>query len=309
MAITNKLFDWESSEDDVGNVDVTVTWLCVTTTTSDGPETIRLNAGLPQAGDAYVIGSESTAYFYARRPKKAKRVSSNPSDKRRWYVTQIFSTRPLTRFDASGPIADPLLEPPEITGSALKYMRRFTKDRNGDPLLMSNGERMAGPEVEDDDNNLSIAIEFNVATVDLVLLRSVLKFSPWNNATLWGLSTRTVRFTDFTVKKMYKGDGTEFYRISLKFEIGGDFAKEVLDEGYMEYIGRKVPQITAPQEVVARRNPKNYARVKDGRGENAAKLPLDGAGNVLPDTATPFFHDVELKGDSNLLLLGIPATI
>ena len=303
MAVTNKLYDWESAEDDEGHVDVTVTWLCVSSNTTHGPETIRLNAGLPQAGDAYLIGSESTAYFFARRAKKAKRVSSNPSDKRRWYVTQLFSTRPLTRFDATGPIADPLLEPAQITGSALKFMRRFSQDRLGAPLLMSNGERMVGPEVEDDDNNLSISIEQNVATVNLFTLRNVLKLTPWNDALLWNCPLKTVRFTDFSVKNLYKGDGTPYYRQSLKFEIGGDYIKQVLDEGYMEYVG------PAAKTAAQTRNPKHYARIKDGRGENTAKLLLDGQGNVLTDTAAPVFRPIELKGTSNLLLLGIPATI
>lgn len=295
--ISASLYDWESAESDDGHVDLTVTWLCITNNIANGPETVRLSGLLPAAGDAYVMGSESTAYFFARRPKKCKRVSSNPNDKRRWYVNQTFSTRPLTRFDATGPIADPLLEPPEITGSALKFMRRFTQDYNGNALLMSNGERMTGPEIEDDDNNLSLSIAQNVATVNLLTLTNVLKLTPWNNATLWGLPAHVVRFTDFSVRNLYKGDGTPYYRQSLKFELGGDFVKQILDEGYMEFIGTN------------RSNPKHYARVKDGRGENAAKLPLDGNGNVLADLNSPYFHSVQLKGESNLLLLGIPSSI
>ena len=298
MAVSEtKLYDWESAESDDGHVDVTVTWLIITSSITDGPETVRLSASLPAAGDAYLIGADSTAYFYARRAKKAKRASSNPADKRRWYVNQVFSTRPLTRFGATGPIANPLLEPPIIRGTALKYMRRFTVDRFGNPLLSSSGERYTGPEVEDDDNNISLSITQNLASANLPLLRSVLRFTPWNNGVLWGLPTRTVKFADYDVEKLYVGDGTPYVRQSTKFEIGGDYIRKVLDEGTLEFIG------TNPN------NPTHYARIKDGRGENVKKLPLDGSGNALTDITSPVYHDFELKGDSNLLLLGIPATL
>lgn len=294
MAIDVGLYDWWLDEGDDGHLDYTVVWLCVTTDPTDGPQTIRAASGIPTAGSVYVFGS---TYVYARRPKQTKRVSTDPGDRRRWYVTQVFSTRPLTRVDLSGPVGNPLLEPPKIRGSALKYMRRFSVDRNGDPILSSSGERYTGPEVEDDDNNLRIVITQNVASVNLLTFRTVLKTTPWNSATLWGLPEKTIRFTDFDVEKLYLGDSTAYYSQTLTFEIGGDFARQVLDEGTMEFVGTD------------RANPKHYARVKDGRGENLKKVPLDGNGGVLTDLTSPVFNSVELKGTSNLLLLGIPSSI
>lgn len=296
MAHDVSLYDWHSEESDDGHVDVHVVWLVVTDVTTDGPETIRLSATLPAAGDPYVIGTESTAYFYARRARKAKRVTSKPHDKRRWYVNQMFSTRPLTRFDATGPVSDPLLEEPDISGSALTFLRRFTVDSNGDPLVSSTGERYTGPEIEDDDNDLELIIVQNRATDEALLISGVMKTTPWNDAPLYGLPAESWKLNGFATQKVYQGDGTAFWKRTLRLKTG-DFVRQVLDEGTMEFIGTDTA------------NPKHYARIKDGRGENVKKLPLDGSGNVLTNLAAPVYNNFELKGSSNLLLLGLPATL
>lgn len=295
MPHTVKLYDWSSQEDDDGHVDVDVTWLVVTDVVTDGPETIRLTA-LPAAGAPFVIGTASVAYFYARRPRSAKRVSTNPNDKRRWYVKQLFSTRPLRRFDVTGPISDPLLEPPDISGSALTYLRRFMYDRSGNPLVSSSGERYTGPEVEDEDNDLELVIVQNRATDELLAIASVMRTNPWNDATLYGLPAKTWRLSGFGTQKVYVGDGTPYWKRTIKLKTG-TFIRSILDEGTMEFIG------TDPA------NPKHYARIKDGRGENVKKLPLDGNGNVLTDLTNPQYNDFELKGTSDLLTLGLPATL
>jgi len=303
LAITISLFDWDLKESPEGFLDYNIVWQAITDDWTDGPPTIRAAAGIPVVGTAFVFGATSTTYVYARRPHAVHRMSKAPSDKRRWFVEQVFSNRPLTRYDVAGPIDDPLLEPYAIKGSAVHFLRRFTQNRDGTPLLMSNGERINGPECDEDDPRMLVEIEANVATVDVELFKDTLRYDPWNNDILWDCPIETVKFSDFGMQKMYKGDGTPYVRKSLKFELGGDFVREVLDEGWMEYIG---PATETDAEVA---NPKNYARAKDTRGENVARLPLNGRGKILTNVNVPRFRQITLKGSSNLYNLGLPVSL
>ena len=295
-ANTARLHNWTLTRDDEGHRDYLLTWLITTDDGDDGPETVLSAPGLPSIGTAYSFGNDSDTWAFAYPRTKVRRVTNKPNDRKRWFLDQTFSTRPLNRCQTAA-IENPLLEPAKISGSGLKYLRKYTEDKDGDPLLSSSGERYIGNEVQEADYRLAIQIEFNAASFPGSSILDALKNNPWNSTTMWGFAVETVRLTEFDFEKLYYGVCTAYYRLKFGLEIGGSYYTRVPDEGTMCFTG------TDPN------NPKHYEKCKDANGENIGKVLLDGSGNILTDVTSPVFNQFELKGSSNLLAFGLPASI
>lgn len=221
-------------------------------------------------------------------------------------VTQYWSTKQSWRCQTA-PVENPLLEPADITGDFVHETRTTRVDRFGKPLRYPNFEPITGPATEYKYSYPTINITFNSST--LPLSTYVQLINKVNDADLWGLPRRTIRFTDAKwSRKIY---GTCFYYFTttytFEFDING-FDKEVPAEGTLAYSGTG-----------NLKDPRSFTQAKGITDENQT-VPLDYLGRELvfiqldangePEYAYPqAILKPEVHAEGNLLLLGIPSSL
>jgi hypothetical protein len=223
-----------------------------------------------------------------------------------WVVTQHWSTKQSWRCQTF-PIENPLLEPIDITGDFVHEIREASKDRFGKPLLHPNFQPITGPAVEYKYSYPTINITFNSAT--LPLSTYVLLINKVNDAPLWGLPARCIRFTD--AKWSRKVYGSCFYYFTttytFEFDIAG-FDKEVPAEGTRVYGGAG-----------AYDDPNSFVNAKTEEDENTA-VPLDYLGRKLVFTGyngdgiaiyehPQYIQKPQVHEQGNFLLLGVPSAL
>jgi hypothetical protein len=131
-----------------------------------------------------------------------------------------------------------------------------------------------------------------------------------NDAPLWGLPARCVRFSDARWQRNVYGNCFYYFNVqyTFEFDING-FDKEVPAEGTLVYGGSG-----------AYDDPKSFVPAKSATDENIV-VPLDYLGRELlflgydPNTQEPMYQygqyiqKPEVHEQGNLLLLGIPSTL
>lgn len=141
---------------------------------------------------------------------------------------------------------DPLLQPQRLSGSSIKYTEQATHDYRGVPILTSSWEKIQGPAVEFDANRPQVVIEQNKALLQGGLLSELIDCV--NDATMWGLPPRCVKFSDYAWSEECRGPGYAYYRRRLIFDVfvrknpetgalESGFDREAIDEGTMALIG------------------------------------------------------------------------
>jgi hypothetical protein len=223
-----------------------------------------------------------------------------------WLVTQYWSTKQSWRCQTF-PIENPLAEPVEISGDFVHENRSASLDRFGKPLLFPNFQPIQGPATEYKYSYPTINITFNSEI--LPLSTYVLLINKVNDAPLWGLPPRCIRFTDAKwVRKVY-GSCFYYYTTSYTFEFDiNTFDQEVPVEGTLVYGG------SGPLD-----DPRSFVPAKSDTDENIS-VPLDYLGrklvfekydeNGLASYLYPqHIMKPQIAKEGNLLLLGIPSTL
>jgi hypothetical protein len=131
-----------------------------------------------------------------------------------------------------------------------------------------------------------------------------------NDATLWGLPARCIRFSDAKWQRKIYGSCFYYYPTTYTFEcdIQG-FDKEVPAEGTKEYSG------SGPYD-----DPNSYVAAKNLSSSENEAIPLDYLGRRLVFKGYDVFGQVEyvynqyigkpqVHYQGNLLLLGIPSSL
>ena len=224
-----------------------------------------------------------------------------------WVVTQYWSTKQSWRCNTF-PIENPLLEPADITGDFVHEQRTASVDRFGKPLMHPNFQPITGPATEYQYSHPTITISFNQATLPLATI--VLLINKVNDAELWGLPARKIKFTDAKFERRVYGSCFYYWNVSYTFEMDENgFDVEVPAVGTKVYSGSG-----------SYNDPKNYLPAKSDTDENEV-VPLDFKGRRLfwlgdnpvtnePEYAYPqFIQTVQLLKEGNLLLLGIPSEL
>lgn len=285
---------WSLDANEEGHRDYKLRWLCLATSADDGPFTVLQASGLPTIGSAWSIGNDSDPWAFCWPNWKVTQIIDGEQNLH-WVVEQPFSTRPLRRCQTTT-IGDPLSEPAKISGSFLNYTEEATTDYLGNPLVSSSWEQLRGPLVERDACRATVNIGLNVLTLPLAGYTAMM--NTLNDATLWGLAARCVKLSGVTFERNLYGTCSYYYTINYAFDI--DFNthdRELLDEGTRVLVGSGTLS-----------NPLHFVAYKDLTGENS-RVILDGAGNAWNGVGSPGTFLNQKYAESNLLLLGIPASL
>jgi hypothetical protein len=329
---------WEGERDSEGHRTWTlVSRVEVTDPGNDGPYTALKCPGLPLPGSQWFFGNDLDLWAFCTARAKIKQVDGEGDPTTAFDVEQEFSTKPPERSKCQDQeVEDPLLEPPQVSGSFVKDRKEATHDRFGRPILTSSHEVIRGPQVEFDENRWQVKIVMNVAVLDLPTIAEM-KDSV-SDATLWGVPRRCVKLSDFSWEKKYYGFCEVYYVLSFTFEIhvaynpvtgsySSGFDRYLLDEGNKALNGRwstttgkwvlvDVDNVGTPPDLD---NPAHFCRFTDRQG-NQCRVILNGAG--VPSEATvgtgtgtsgqtggAGYRYVEKYAESNFLLLGIPTSL
>lgn len=310
-----------------------------------GPAEVMRCPGLPQPGMYWLVGGDVDVWAYCTqettvKPHPQTREGNKPKT---WVTEHTFTTKPRKKCSEQQ-VEDPLLEPQKVSGGSVTKKTLAEKDRAGDPITYSSGEKVLGPAVEFDKADSRITVRQNVANLEGFLVESMLHTV--NDAPLWGYPARWVKFSSWTWEKNYHGLCSVYYTRVLEFEVSDEWDRELLDESNKCVRGDWDRDPESPtykrwvidesvladyEEAVASNDfrivadkPSNMVRYKDWWAENS-KTILNGYGRPyrFPEDGEPVYPDdsgaeddtqrgevvVEYYPESNLLLLGIPVTI
>lgn len=278
--------------------------------TTDGPANAYQTPGLPLPGSMWQFDSDLDVWAWCREEcTVSETVTDEPN--RVFIVEKFFSTKPPGRNQSrcnDSRIEDPLLEPHRISGDFNRFTEEATHDRFGKPIVNSAWEQFRGALVEFDASRFSITIEQNVPNLQIGLLNALKDCV--NDAPLWGLPARCIKFTAgpwerkfygqcyvyFTRKLILEANAKQSVDASgnLLFDAGGNpiiesgWDRVLLDEGDKAIHGHW--GILSKGEVEGRwivdnidgvapdrQNPAHFDRVMDRQG-NPMHVILDGLG-------------------------------
>lgn len=301
MSVVNvKRKSWSLRRDKQGYREYKITWQVQTNDLADGPLVAIGAGGLPAVGSFWNFGNDSDPWCFCT-PEATVSMRLKNEQTYFWDVEQTFSNSPLTRCQDFS-IDDPLQEPQKVSGSFVRFTKPLEKDRNGAAILSSSHEQVSG--LERDASRPTVVIEQNSLVLDLPTFTSMV--DTVNDAPLWGLSARCIKMgLPSWTRKLY-GACTFYYSRKFEFEIKFDTwdLDDVVDKGF------KVFDDSVTDNPANRADPTNYILYKDRNDENTPKaVLLDGNGSALTDPTSPVFLDpIEVYGESNFLLLGIPTS-
>jgi hypothetical protein len=253
--------------------------------------------GLPQIGDTWAIFGDLDLLAFCHPDLKVTPEVTGEANTL-WQAEQTFSTRAIKRCQSTS-VDDPLLEPPEVSGTFTKYIREAYVDKDGDAITNSSLEIIRGELVEYDDPRPTVQVGMNVSTLPLATVTQILRQAPLNSSTMWGLPARSVKLSNFTFTRKYYESCSVYYHIVYDFEINFDtWDRWMLDHGTRRL--RDSGDDENPDDMIQHRN---------GNDGSLQTVLLDGSGGLLAPGGTPVEIKIELFDESNLLLLGIPSSL
>lgn len=292
---------WSLKRDRAGHRDYNLKCL-VESDYDDGPAVVYAASGLPAIGAPWVFGNDNDPDAYCSPEATVTPVNVNNERGKYWTVDIPFTTRPLNRCMTAS-VGSPILEPPDISGSFVKYTKMATKNRFGSLIKSSSHEPIP---IEKDANRPSVVIKQNVASLALPTFTAMI--DTLNDATLWGLAARKIKLSNANWQRKYYGVCTYYYVRTFEFDVrfeGFDIS-DAVDKGFCEFDKELYTDTPA-----ARANPTKYKTITDGRGNpTPVALPLDGNGSRLTNPLAPvYLPTIQLYEQSNFLTLGIPTSL
>lgn len=278
----------------------------------DGPFTISHTPGLPFPGAIWQIDGDRDKWAWCTWFMEVTAHKQKEGEPTEYYlVKQKFTTRTPQRCQDTQ-FEDPLMEPPKVSGSFVKFMREATIDKDDKPIRTSSHELFRGPQIEFPYSNPTVHIEMNVGSLDLHIVSGMM--NRVNGTPMWGLNTRMVLLANASWERHLFGRCNFYYTWSLDFDVDfGTFDRYLLDEGDKVLNGKWVDGVwtlvniggSAPDPD----NPRHFIRAIDFDG-NPIHVMLDGSGEPIgtgfdDDPATRF---VQKFKEDDLFLLGIPAS-
>ncbi len=316
---------WNGERDEDGHRDYKILWLILADYT-DGPANVMVTPGLPLPGSFWAFDGDVDAWATCKQNAVAKIHQEREGDRHRlWSLEQSFTTKPLCQ-DKN--VEDPLLQLPKLSGSYVNTVREAVVDRWGIPGRTSSYEQIRGPQMEFDEGADQIVIEQNVLDLELGMLAALR--NNVNDAPLWGLLPRMVKFSNYTWQQAFYGLCYCYFVRTLTFNVNFDtFDRDILDEGnkvldgYYNNDGHYVINKIAGREADAM-NPAHFVRATDRVG-NPIRVVLNGRGlpagvrvvgddlttttgtgtELSAETEVGYIHFEKYK-EANLLQLGIP---
>lgn len=282
--------------DDIGHREYNITWQVRTTTALDGPAAILANWPLPAVGSSYSLDNDYDPWAFCT-PDLSIAASPDVQEGdpiQDWFVTQKWSTNQSWRCQTA-PIENPLLEPFQLSGDFHHEQKEAKVDRFGDPLVHPNFQAILGPQVETKTSYPTISITFNSAT--LPLSTYVLLINKVNDAPLWDLPVRAIRFADARWERLVYGSCFYYFRTTYTFECNLDTFDPICPAS----------GTVAKKEGGDATNPKDFIPVQIN-GENA-EIMLNEQGEAVTDWRDQYKPRKQIAKQGNLLLLGIPSQL
>ncbi len=290
--------EWSMSTDAEGHRTYNLKTLIEADSADQGPGTISETPGLATPGTVWSIGTDFDPWAFMSAEQEINPVITNEPNLF-WIIDQKFTTkREGGQKCQDQNIEDPLDEPPEISGSFVKYTKQVAQDRDGDPIMSSSFERIKGPQVERDFNRPTVSITVNVAT--LALGAYAQKQDHVSDGVMWGLPAGCVKLSTVSWQRQRYGVCNFYYTVTYEFDIDFEaFVRYILDEGNKHLAPGGDPT-----------NPKHFIQYKDEVTKENARCLLDGAGVAIEDEADMFFHEKYLYGETDLFALeGVPTSL
>jgi hypothetical protein len=305
--------DWGGGRDADLHRNYWVKFLIESTSDADGPQTVTFAPGLPLVGSSWGYGNDNDAYALCQPTLTCETIVKNEPNF--WWVLKYdFSTRPW-RTCCSQAITNPLSQPMQLSGSFVTYQERMNRDRNGKLILSSCLEPVF---VQVDKCRPAVSIVQTVLNLGLSTFSQMI--NTLNDAPLWGLQKRCVKLRNVPWRRLNWGLCTYYYQRTLEFDVNYD----TFDETKIHDVGTRVVDEKKPGYVqstcsgtsslgsIDRKDPKNFKTFTDGRGVNIGKVvPLNLHGELCTDPANHnhYLPTVEKYGESNLFVLGVPASL
>lgn len=287
MAVTLQTgqFSWSGDVGDDGHRNYTYVTRALAATT-DGPAAViaAVNTAIP-VGSTWSVDGDVDAWAW-RLPGMQISPEREGEPNKLWKVSLKFSTKPPENQRCNTtPIEDPLLEPQRVSGSFIRKTEMGLKDRFGQAITNSSHEAITGPQNEwDADGGDTVSIEQNVADLELDVLAALKNCV--NDAPLWGMPARCVKFNMYTWEQKFYGVCNKYYTRRLEFEVNAKtFDRDILDEGTKVLHGYwdsaspnwVVDVLYTSGTMPDPNNPAHFDRAADRQG-NPIHVILDGAG-------------------------------
>lgn len=314
MSVVLGMMHWEGGRDDQdGHRDYWCDWL-IQQSVLDGPYNAMNTPGLPAIGAPWTFGLDNDSWAFCHPQMRA--VPYITKEKGEYFVvSQYFSTRPIKRCQDTQ-VENPLSEPPRLSGSYVKFLKEAQTDRNGKALMMTSHERIRGASVEFDEGRHNVRVGITQMNLGLDVWTPLL--NNVNDAPLWGLTERKIKFSSCAWTRLLYGTCSFFYELEMDFEIDFEgFDREVASEGTRCLAGWMPGSSLPPVDPDAidfetgepkYKNPKYFEVYKDLNGENSRTF-LDEKGKPVFTEDEIYYIDVEKYEEDNLLVLGIPSSL
>jgi len=247
---------------------------------TDGAQTARLAAGVPDIGDAHP--GDATAKAYRVDPQ-------GTASSLAWYV-YVDYRRPTHKTKAEDPLDDPV----QIEWGFRTVSAVLEKDRNGNGILNSAGEPF-DPPLEDDVHILTLTVTRNEPTFSANTANNYVNTVNSGTVTLCGLqvTARQAKLSGCSAQSAER-NGVNYciVRYQLEFKVA-TWDRDVLDQGIREWID-------------AGDHSKGLKQIKGPDGEYVMKpVKLNGNGRASAATADATYLTFEcntLKDFSTLNL-------
>jgi hypothetical protein len=311
------IVDWGSRRSTDGHRDYGITWLVRAVNYDIDPSEIYNAIGLPQIGDQWAFGLGSDPWALCHPDWDISTVVRGEPNLY-FLVAQTFSTRPLRRCQDTT-IEDPLLEPPDIGGSFVKYVKEIKRDRFDQIPMMSSHELVKGSLMEFDHGKPTVSITVNHATLDLPLFTSLQDHV--NDAMLWGLDPRMIKLSNTTWQRRIYGVCNYYFRKTYEFDVDfKTFDREFVDIGSRVLAGWCPGTNVSPPIDPDAADPTtgglpkwlniaNFEHYRDVNGDIIEEIPLDGKGRPAFNLDDQAVGTISFYEEGNLLALGIPSSL
>jgi hypothetical protein len=236
--------------------------------------------GLPLPGDMWAVDLDFDPWAWATGKASVKPVVDDKPNTQ-WDLDFEFSNKP-GKLCNDTEIGDPLLQPPKVSGSFVKYTEEAARDRFGRPVVTSSWELLRGQQNEWPLSDPTVKIQMNVATSPVSMIAAAIDHL--NQYAMWGLPPRTIRLDTAPWSWEFWGTCFKYYSMELDFAIRArGWDRDNLDEGTKALRGRHADDtgdwtlINIGGQPPDPNNPSHFDRYKDRAGENT-RVILDGRG-------------------------------
>lgn len=253
-------------------------WRIRTTSPLDGPMTVGNAAGLPKRYEGYVFGNDSdpSALCVGLSPKQ------DQDDARTWIVTAKYSTDYMTGQEGGDSPQDqnPLNWSTVWSVDFEEFTRATTKDKDGQPIVNSAGQLIAG--IEREDSYLVLVAQKNLADLDFNFVADYNNST--NSAGYKGFGPRELKLK-IRVGELAVHNGFKYYPHTFRFTIKEDkWDIDPVDRG------------TAVKDASGR-----LVVARDAFEQPLQEVNLDGAGKLLA-AGQPLKYVSDFTGQSTRLL-------